>query len=98
MNTTANANLFCRLFDNLDDPSRLAIEMLDGVRISYADLIARAGQMANALVARGVNPGDRVAAQTEKSVPALVPDLVPSRAGAGQRPPNVPQLLTEPDC
>ncbi len=30
MNTTANANLFCRLFDNLDDPSRLAIEMLDG--------------------------------------------------------------------
>ena len=27
MNTTANANLFCRLFDNLDEPNRLAIEM-----------------------------------------------------------------------
>ena len=26
MNTTANANLFSRLFDGLDDPSRLAIE------------------------------------------------------------------------
>ena len=47
MNTTANANLFSRLFDTLDDPNRLAIEMLDGTRISYGDLIARAGQMAN---------------------------------------------------
>ncbi len=69
MNTTANANLFSRLFDTLDDPNRLAIETLDGTRISYGDLIARAGQMANVLVARGVKPGDRVAAQTEKSVP-----------------------------
>ena len=43
MNTTANANLFSRLFDTLDDPNRLAIEMLDGTRISYGDLIARAG-------------------------------------------------------
>ena len=30
MNTTANANLFSRLFDGLDDPSRLAIETPDG--------------------------------------------------------------------
>ncbi len=82
MNTTANANLFSRLFDTLDDPNRLAIEMLDGTRISYGDLIARAGQMANVLVARGVKPGDRVAAQTEKSVPALVLYLATVRAGA----------------
>jgi malonyl-CoA/methylmalonyl-CoA synthetase len=81
MNTTANANLFSRLFDTLDDPNRLAIEMLDGTRISYGDLIARAGQMANVLVARGVKPGDRVAAQTEKSVPALVLYLATVRAG-----------------
>jgi acyl-coenzyme A synthetase/AMP-(fatty) acid ligase len=51
--------------------------MLDGTRISYADLIARAGQMANVLVASGVKVGDRVAAQTEKSVPALVLYLAP---------------------
>ena len=82
MNTTANANLFSRLFDTLDDPNRLAIEMLDGTRISYGDLIARAGQMANVLVTRGVKPGDRVAAQTEKSVPALVLYLATVRAGA----------------
>ena len=82
MNATASANLFCRLFDGLDDPSRLAIEMLDGVKISYADLIARAGQMANVLVDRGVKPGDRVAAQTEKSVSALVLYLATVRTGA----------------
>ena len=28
--TIMNANLFSRLFDNLDNPARLAIEMLDG--------------------------------------------------------------------
>src|SRR5215203_6072991 len=95
MNTTANANLFSRLFDTLDDPDRLAIEMLDGTRISYGDLIARAGQMANVLVARGVKPGDRVAAQTEKSVPALGLYLATVRAGAVYLPLNTAYTLTE---
>jgi malonyl-CoA/methylmalonyl-CoA synthetase len=36
MNTTANANLFSRLFDALDDPNRLAIEMLDGAASAMA--------------------------------------------------------------
>src|SRR5213080_4522714 len=97
MNTTANANLFSRLFDGLDDPSRLAIEMLDGTRISYADLIARAGQMANVLASRGVKPGDRVAAQTEKSVPALVLYLATVRAGAVYLPLNPAYTLNELD-
>ena len=95
MNTTANANLFSRLFDSLDDPNRLAIETLDGTRISYGDLIARAGQMANVLVARGVKPGDRVAAQTEKSVPALVLYLATVRAGAVYLPLNTAYTLNE---
>jgi malonyl-CoA/methylmalonyl-CoA synthetase len=97
MNTTANANLFSRLFDGLEDPSRLAIEELDGTRISYADLIARAGQMANVLVARGVKIGDRVAAQTEKSVPALVLYLATVRAGAVYLPLNTAYTLNELD-
>src|SRR6187549_1614991 len=95
MNTTANANLFSRLFDGLDDPSRLAIEELDGTRISYADLIARAGQMANVLVSRGVKTGDRVAAQTEKSVAALVLYLATVRAGAVYLPLNTAYTLNE---
>ena len=97
MNTTANANLFSRLFDSLDDPNRLAIETADGTRISYGDLIARAGQMANVLVARGVKPGDRVAAQTEKSVPALVLYLATVRAGAVYLPLNTAYTLNELD-
>ncbi|HXI08595.1 MAG: malonate--CoA ligase [Bradyrhizobium sp.] len=95
MNTTANANLFSRLFDHLDEPERLAIEELDGMRITYADLIARAGQMANVLVSRGVKPGDRVAAQTEKSVPALVLYLATIRAGAVYLPLNTAYTLNE---
>src|SRR6195952_4099873 len=95
MNTPANANLFSRLFDHLDDPARLAIETLDGGRISYGDLIARAGQMANVLVARGVKPGDRVAAQTEKSVPGLVLYLAVVRSGAVYLPLNTAYTLNE---
>src|SRR6266700_6103162 len=97
MNTLANANLFSRLFDGLDDPNRLAIETIDGQRISYAALIARAGQIANALVARGVKPGDRVAAQTEKSVSGLVLYLATVRAGAIYLPLNTAYTLNELD-
>src|SRR3954454_674648 len=97
MNEPANANLFSRLFDDLDDPNRLAIETLDGQRISYGDLIARAGQMANVLVSRGVKVGDRVAAQTEKSVAALVLYLATVRAGAVYLPLNTAYTLNELD-
>ena len=97
MKPLANANLFSRLFDGLDDPGRLAIETLDGQRISYGDLIARAGQMANLLASRGVKPGDRVAAQTEKSVAALVLYLAAVRAGAVYLPLNTAYTLNELD-
>src|SRR5437660_4481749 len=51
--------------------------------------------MANVLVSRGVKPGDRVAAQTEKSVPALVLYLAPLRAGAVYLPLNTAYTLNE---
>src|SRR5438309_8464576 len=95
MNSSANANLFSRLFDGLDDQNRLAIETHDGGRISYGDLIARAGQIANVLVERGVKPGDRVAAQTEKSVAGLVLYLATVRAGAVYLPLNTAYTLNE---
>src|SRR6478752_8304943 len=95
--TIMNANLFSRLFDGLDDPNRLAIETLDGERITYGDLIARAGQTANVLMERGVKVGDRVAAQTEKSVAALVLYLATVRAGAVYLPLNTAYTLNELD-
>jgi len=97
MNQAANANLFSRLFDGLDDPKRLAIETQDGTHISYGDLIARAGQMANVLVARGVKPGDRVAVQVEKSVANIVLYLGTVRAGAVYLPLNTAYTLNELD-
>ena len=97
MNQAANANLFSRLFDGLDDPKRLAIETHDGAHISYGDLIARAGQMANVLVARGVKPGDRVAVQVEKSVANIVLYLGTVRAGAVYLPLNTAYTLNELD-
>ncbi|GMO42761.1 malonate--CoA ligase [Bradyrhizobium sp. TM233] len=97
MNPAANANLFSRLFDGLDDPKRLAIETHDGGHISYGDLIARAGQMANVLVARGVKPGDRVAVQVEKSVANIVLYLGTVRAGAVYLPLNTAYTLNELD-
>src|SRR6202012_4385660 len=93
--TTMSANLFSRLFDDLDNPARLAIEMLDGTRISYGDLIGEAGRIANVLVANGVKPGDRVAAQPEKSVPGLVLYLATVRAGAVYLPLNTAYTLNE---
>jgi malonyl-CoA/methylmalonyl-CoA synthetase len=97
MNHAANANLFSRLFDGLDNPARLAIETQDGAHISYGDLIARAGQMANVLVARGVKPGDRVAVQVEKSVANIVLYLGTVRAGAVYLPLNTAYTLNELD-
>src|SRR5450432_240698 len=93
--TIMNANLFSRLFDKLDDPTRLAIETIDGHYLSYGDLMARAGQTANVLVDAGVKPGDRVAAQTEKSVPGLVLYLAAARAGAVYLPLNTAYTLNE---
>ncbi|UPJ58628.1 malonyl-CoA synthase [Bradyrhizobium sp. 192] len=97
MNPAANANLFSRLFDGLDNPARLAIETHDSGHISYGDLIARAGQMANVLVARGVKPGDRVAVQVEKSVANIVLYLGTVRAGAVYLPLNTAYTLNELD-
>ncbi|MEW6766810.1 MAG: malonyl-CoA synthase [Pseudomonadota bacterium] len=97
MNAQPNANLFSRLFDQLKDGGKTAIETTDGTIISYSDLVAQAGRMANYLVSRGVKPGDRVAAQTEKSVAALVLYLATVRAGGVFLPLNTAYTLNELD-
>ncbi|MBV9982780.1 malonyl-CoA synthase [Bradyrhizobium sp.] len=97
MSQAANANLFFRLFDGLDDPNRIAIETQGGRHISYGELIARAGQIANVLVSRGVKVGDRVAVQVEKSVENLVLYLATVRAGAVYLPLNTAYTLNELD-
>ena len=97
MNAQPNANLFSRLFDALNDGGKTAIETQDGRQISYGELVEFAGRTANYLVSRGVKPGDRVAAQTEKSVSALVLYLATVRAGAVFLPLNTAYTLNELD-
>ncbi len=97
MNTITNANLFFRLLGDLREPARIAIETSDGQTISYGDLVARSGRMANYLVSRGVKVGDRVAVQTEKSVEALVLYLATVRAGAVYLPLNTAYTSHELD-
>ena len=79
---TMNANLFDILVRSIANPEAAAIETPAGERISYADLVARTGRMANALAGLGVKPGDRIAAQVEKSVEAIILYLATVRAGA----------------
>ncbi len=76
-----NANLFDILARQITDPDKVAIETASGERISYADLAVRTGRMANALATLGLRAGDRVAAQIEKSVEAIMLYLATARAG-----------------
>ena len=66
------ANLFDRIASSVADSGKTALETATGERHSYADLLSLSGRLANALASRGVKPGDRVAAQVEKSPTALV--------------------------
>src|SRR5215218_5159630 len=90
-----NANLFDRLERSIIEPTKTAITTPAGETISYADLTALSGRLANVLVARGVKPGDRVAVQVEKSVPALILYLASVRAGAVYLPLNTAYTLAE---
>ncbi|MBB3773826.1 malonyl-CoA/methylmalonyl-CoA synthetase [Angulomicrobium tetraedrale] len=60
---------------------RAFIETPDGTVLTYADTERRSAQYADALVAMGLRPGDRVALQVEKSVEAIFAYLGTVRAG-----------------
>jgi malonyl-CoA/methylmalonyl-CoA synthetase len=90
-----NTNLFQRISDAVADTGKLAVETATGRRYTYEDLILGSGRFANALLDRGVKPGDRVAVQVEKSVEALILYLACLRAGAVYLPLNTAYTLTE---
>ena len=71
------------------DRSRLFLERPDGSTLGYADVVDLSGRLANVLVELGVKPGDRVAAQVEKSAEALMVYLASLRAGAVYLPLNI---------
>lgn len=71
------------------------LERPDGSVITYGKLDALTGRWANALVQRGVKPGDRVAVQVEKSPENLILYLATVRAGAVFLPLNTAYTLSE---
>src|SRR5215211_4621700 len=70
------------------DRNRGFLERPDGTTLSYADLVDISGRIASVLKGLGVKPGDRVAAQVEKSAEALMIYLASLRAGAVYLPLN----------
>ncbi len=82
-----NGNLFA-LFESRARPAATFLETPSGERWTYADLLATTGRYANALRAAGVAPGDRVAAQVEKSPEAFCVYLGALRLGAVYLPLN----------
>ena len=77
------------------DLGRGFLERPDGSVLSYADLLDLSGRVAQVLLDLGVQPGDRVAAQVEKSAEALMLYLGSLRAGAVYLPLNTAYTVGE---
>lgn len=67
------------------------------VDMTYGDMLSTTGRLANGLVSLGLQPGDRVAAQTEKSLPALLLYLACVRTGLVYLPLNSAYTRAELD-
>ena len=83
-----NENLFTLIRSRISDPLRVFLHDPSNGTVSYGDLLDLSGQYANTLVDLGVEPGDRVAVQVEKSPAALFLYLGCLRAGAVYLPLN----------
>lgn len=83
-----NRNLFALIEKAIEDPKAVFIRTPEGRAISYGETIEASGRTARALADMGVAPGDRVAAQIEKSPEALILYLACLRAGAVYLPLN----------
>jgi len=93
--TEASGNVFSALRAAWQDRSKVALESGDGRKITYGQAIELSGKLANALKSLGVKPGDRVAAQVEKSPEALFLYLACLRAGAVYLPLNTAYTIAE---
>lgn len=90
-----SANLYDIIRSRAPRLDKIAMDCADGPSISYGELFARVGQAANALVMLGVQPGDRVAAQVDKSPDTIVLALACLRAGAVLLPLNTAYTIAE---
>jgi malonyl-CoA/methylmalonyl-CoA synthetase len=76
-------------------PERVAIETDTGEQITFGNIDQTSARMAGWLQAQGLEPGDRVMVQVEKSVPALLLYLACLRAGVAYVPLNTAYQAAE---
>ena len=88
-------HLFEQFRNHVPAASARFLELPDGAIVTYGDMLARSAHLANALTARGVKAGDRVAVQVEKCPGALMLYLACVRAGAIFLPLNTAYTLAE---
>jgi malonyl-CoA/methylmalonyl-CoA synthetase len=95
----ANGNLY-HLFEEsfAQQGARVAIRPADGQStMTYAEMSAAVSRYANALGVLGVEPGDRVTVQVEKSVSGVLLYLAVMKAGAIYQPLNTAYTEAEVD-
>lgn len=85
---TASNHLFDLFTATVPGNDKPFIVVPGGQIVTYGALYGLAGRMANVLVARGLEPGDRIAVQTEKSWAALALYLATIAAGGVYLPLN----------
>ena len=89
-------NLFSRLDAGMTAAAtRLAFVQPDGFVMRYDQLRSAAGRFANALVALGLKPGDRVMVQAEKSITSVCVYLAVLKIGAVYNPLNTAYTAAE---
>ena len=95
----STGNLFQRFEHRFRQVSgKTAIRSADGSqRLTYGDLLAGAARYANALATLGVEPGDRVTVQVEKSISNVLLYLGVLKAGAVYQPLNTSYTEAEVD-
>jgi malonyl-CoA/methylmalonyl-CoA synthetase len=78
-----------------EQPQRTFLKTPAGAELSYAGLRDRSGRFAQALMRRGVEAGDRVAVQVDKSADAVLLYIACLRAGAVFVPINIANTPNE---
>jgi malonyl-CoA/methylmalonyl-CoA synthetase len=79
----------------LEAPDAPFLILPDAAVITYGAALARCGQMAGLFRSLGVQPGDRVAVQVEKSATALLTYLAAQAVGAVYLPLNTAYTAAE---
>ncbi len=95
MPQTASSNFYDIIAAQGGSADHLALDASDPTSLTYHDLFERSARAANVLVALGVEPGDRVATQVDKSTDVIVLALACLRSGAVLLPLNTAYTLPE---